>query len=476
MSRRRKTRSPESVAAAPRLESKAAAHFQRSWKRAGALGLVCLLLLAGAGGAYVWYTHSGPEPPAVEIVDGDPAAIAAIQEARERVRRSSRSASAWGNLGMVLLAQAIIDKAQFCFEQAERLDPLEPRWPYAQGLILVSQNMPAAAAKLELALQLSPKRPEAWQLKLAEILLTLGRNSEAAGMYRLLLQQPGSHPLAHLGLARIANEDGQLESCLSHLKECADDPHSRKAAHALTALVYKQRGDAKTANQQLLLAEQAPEDRVWPDPFVQELSQFEVSKVGRLMNAQRLIGAMRLDEAQLILEQLARDYPDWHIAWEELGKLFIQKGQYAPAERLLRRALQIEPDSVEALFSLATVLFYQRKYDDAVGYYRRVTELKPDHALAYLDLGKCLKVLGKRADAMEAASTALRMKPFLAEAHRLLGELFAQAGRRAEALEHLREALDLAPGEPKAKKLLEQLETGDSDRKESKQEPRNGGA
>ena len=51
-----------------------------------------------------------------------------------------------------------------------------------------------------------------------------------------------------------------------------------------------------------------------------------------------------------------------------------------------RRALEINPDYVEAHCNLGTVLQYRGRHEDAVASYRRALQIKPDFAMAHSDL------------------------------------------------------------------------------------------
>ena len=57
-----------------------------------------------------------------------------IEAARQNVLDKPCSADAWGLLGMTLLTNLFTDDADRCFVEAARLDPRDPRWPYARGL------------------------------------------------------------------------------------------------------------------------------------------------------------------------------------------------------------------------------------------------------------------------------------------------------------------------------------------------------
>jgi tetratricopeptide (TPR) repeat protein len=421
--------------------------------------LVCLFVVAaGAGAAYFWYGRIGPEPPAVASEGVEPAVRDAIEEARATVLHSPRTAVAWGRLGMVLLAHAFPLEAEKCFARAEQLDPREPRWSYYLGVAVSTRDPEAAIAAWQRAALLCGDQPDGPRLRLAGAMLAQGHYDQARSHYQRLLEHEPSHPLAHLGLARLAYAEEKWSDSQAHLLHCTGSPYSRKAAHTLLATVYQRLGEQGAADRELRLLPSLPDDADWPNPFAEELARLRVDRRGRLQQAARLLDQNRIGEGIAALRRLVRDCPDLDAAWRALGYTLSQQGDYAAAEVALQRALQLAPDSAEAQYYMGCAKFSRKTYALAAGYFRRATELKPDYALAHYNLGQCLKLQGDRAGALAAFQAAVDCRPYLAEAHRSLGELLVQDGRKTEALDHLRQAADLNPEDKEARRLLQQLQ------------------
>jgi tetratricopeptide (TPR) repeat protein len=414
--------------------------------------------LAALGfGGYFWFTRTGAEPPVVSSEGIEPAVWAAIEEARNAVHRQPRSEAAWGRLGMVLLAHKIAHEADVCFAQAEKLDPRELRWPYYRGVIQSLEGAPSLAIpKFQQAAEIGGDRPDALRLKLAEVLTEQGRITEAREQYERLLALDPVHSLAHLGLARLAYDQGELEECQAHLKVSAASSFSRKASHALLAALYERQADQSAAEREAQMVAQLPGDSVWPDPFSEELVPLRVDRRSRFKKATQLMAQRKIKEAIDTLNELIRDAPDFDVAWLKLGHILYQAGEPAKAERALLRSLELKPESVEGQYYMGTVILSQGRFREAEPYFRKATELKPDDALAHHGLGRCLKLAGDNQGAIQEFRTAVSCYPNLAEAHRDLAELLAQNGMKSEALEHLRQAVELDPADLRAKKLLEQ--------------------
>jgi tetratricopeptide (TPR) repeat protein len=428
-------------------------------KRRVTLGLAALLASTLGLGAYFWFRPSVPRPPALDLAGADPGVVEAIEAASKTVDESPRSATAWGRLGMVLLAHHLGDEACFCFAQAERLDPREPRWPYYQGIKLLMGDPDAAIPKLQQAVELCADRTTVPRLRLGELLLEQGRPEEAADQFRRVLALEPDNPRANLGLGRVTYARGIPRDSLAPLEKAAANRFTAKAAHTLLGAIHERRGDKTAVDQELRVVQNLPDDPVWPDPFMEEVEQLQRGRQARFKRVDQLLAQGREREAIALLQEMVRDYPDSDRAWLWLGRALVQAEEFARAEQALRVALKRKPDLIEAHFYLGVVLFEQGNPHAAAGSFRKATELKPDHAVAHYNLGHCRLREGDREGALRSFRTAVECKPHYAEAHANAGELLLQDGRRTEALVHLRYAAQLNPADQKTRNLLQQVQS-----------------
>jgi tetratricopeptide (TPR) repeat protein len=427
--------------------------------------LVAAVLLAGltlAAGrvGWLWYAGGGPGPPAVRPDGLEPAVGAAVEKARAAVRRSPRSAAAWGRLGMVLLAHQFHAEAEPCFVRAEQLDPRDPRWPYHLGVIRSLHDPDAAILRWRRAVELGGDAEATLRCRLADVLLAQGRTDEARAQFEDVLRREPPHPLAHLGLARVAFEQEDLPASRAHLEQCLDNPCTRKAAQALQAVVSRGLGDVAWAERQAQAAAGLPDDAVWPNPFAEEVARLRADRRSRLQWAEQLLGQGRVPEGIGVLEDLVRGHPDFDPAWRALGFTLLQQGDYRGAEHALGVALRLAPDSAEVHYYLGCLALNRERHAEAEAQLGEAIRLKPDYALAHYNLGQALKVQGNRAGAIDAFRAAVRCRPYLARAHESLGELLAEDGQTEEAIAHLRHAIDLNPANEEPRKLLGRLRAG----------------
>jgi tetratricopeptide (TPR) repeat protein len=417
--------------------------------------LVVAAAVVLAVGWYLWGWYTAPAPPAMSFADVDPAVHEAIDTASREVWWRPRSPAAWGKLGQLLCAHGYRAESNVCFTHAERLDRNNPRWPYLQGVNLQLEDPENAIHYLQRAVALCDRVPDAPRLTLAETCLQQKQLGEAEAHFRRVLERAPDNARAHLGLGRLAYERGDLRDGLAHLNRSASDRHTQKASCILRAQVYHRLGDSAAAGRERARAAELPEDRPWPDPFVEETRALIVGKQARLARLQTLVGQGRLEEAGPLASQLKQDYPD--VSWLVEGRQQTAKGNSTAAEQAFRKAIELAPDSIDAHFDLGTLLFKQGNYGAAAESFRRVTQLEPEYGPAYLALGRCCSKQGDQVGAIRAFRAALQYMPHDADTHRDLGDLLAQHGQVAEARVHLERALQLQPGDARTRQLLEDV-------------------
>jgi tetratricopeptide (TPR) repeat protein len=423
--------------------------------------LLAITILGGVVGSYYYYYYRSrvkiPEPPTVELANLEPPAVMAIQQARAAVLQSPRSAPAWGRLGIAFSAFKFLPDARTCFACAERLDPHDYRWPYLQAQAS-GLNDPEVIPKLQRAVDVDPNLPDNVRLDLAEVLSAHGRLDETEQQCRAVLRHDFANPRAHLGLARLAFARGRLDESLASLQHAADSPFTQKAACQLLVQVHQAAGDAAAASQDIQRLSQLPEDRPFLLPcFAEEIEQLRQDRTA-YYRAEELANQGRRAEALAILQRLVSQYPDWGMAWLDIGQLLRWEKNYAAAEAALRKAARLLPNLAKPHHYLGVALTDQGKHQEAAAAFRQATELQPGYAEAYFGLSGCLQTLGDREGAEQALRAAVRYSPSSALARVALGELLAQSGRPAEGLEQLRSAARLRPNHQRIHKLIQQWE------------------
>ena len=185
------------------------------------------------------------------------------------------------------------------------------------------------------------------------------------------------------------------------------------------------------------------------------------------------------DEAEKLLTESVRHYPDDAVAHSNLGVYLSRQARVLTAGVSLRRALELDPKQVRALCALAILLqqsgqldqvqeLMQRavavntgtvevismlgmtlynfgQFEAAAQQFNRVLALDPLHLDSILNLGNTLAAVGMHADAEKCYLRILEFQPDYALAHNNLGLIYQQAGDLERATVCFERAIVLFP-------------------------------
>jgi len=429
-----------------------ARRFRRRWTWWLAGGF---FIVAGLAGVQVWRL-SAPPPPVVNTTGFDPVIAAAIDQARQAVINSPRSADARGRMGMVLLAHEVRGEARECFTQASVFAPANPRWPYFLGLARLPDNPAGAVTNFERAVRLFPESEAGPRLRLADTLFSLGRLDEAEAYYQRVRQRDPNSARAALGLGKVAQARDHLKEAVDFLRSALADPSTRRAAHRLLVNLNQRLGRTNEAAQLSRALVDLPNDRQ-TDGFLSEVEQLKTGEQAWLDLADEWMKAGRVPEAARLLEKAVQTYPKSDRALFFLGRARLRLGDAAGAEAILARAVELAPGSIEAQMQLGVVRLARGRALQARPCFRAAIQAKPNLGEAWFNLGLTLGGEANRAESMGAFREAIRLKPNLVEAYLALAVVLRVDGQNQAAAEELRRALDLQPEEKLRQKVLEQM-------------------
>jgi tetratricopeptide (TPR) repeat protein len=403
-----------------------------------AVGLAAIVVIAGA---VLWW-RGRPNVPRPDLAAADPELVSAIDAAEAEIRREPRSAAKWGELGLLLMTHSFWPEAERCFQAATSRDGSDWRWRYYLAASARWDSPERAIANLRVATNID-RDAATPRILLGELLASIGDSGEAQREFEAVLELDPSDARAHLGLARVLSEQSQWEQALAALDKASTHPSTRKAAAELKAQVLQRLNRPAAAQEAIAAAGVLPRDTPWPDdPLTKELEARHIGKQAALQRANELRDAGAIDQAQAVVQKAEERHVD--LYWLVEGRLRMERGDSAGAETALREALQLDPGSVDVLFSLAQAQARQEKLSDAERALRALLAREPAYGPAWLELGRCLR----KADpprALDALRSAVRYMPRSAEAHAELAAVLSEKGQSEEAEKHRKLAEQLQP-------------------------------
>jgi tetratricopeptide (TPR) repeat protein len=134
--------------------------------------------------------------------------------------------------------------------------------------------------------------------------------------------------------------------------------------------------------------------------------------------------------------------PEWYI---QLGDAWLAGGEPVKAVTAYERAVQLRPQMVRALQSLAKGLKAAGQPVRSAAILQQAIQIAPSDAASWYQFGALDSALGRTAEALEKIQKAIALDPDLPGEYTTLAAIQAAAGQRDRARAALREALRLDP-------------------------------
>ncbi|WP_409192382.1 tetratricopeptide repeat protein [Bradyrhizobium sp. RDM4] len=154
-----------------------------------------------------------------------------------------------------------------------------------------------------------------------------------------------------------------------------------------------------------------------------------------------------LSDAERTYAAILRGSRTHPIALHMLGLLHAQRGNFADAEPLLKKAARVDPGNPDVLFNYANVLRALNKPDDALAWLAKTIALSPDFADAYVNRGAILMARQELRGAIAEFDRAIAIAPSSA-AFANQGSAFQQLGQLDQAHDSYQRAVELVPSNP----------------------------
>jgi tetratricopeptide (TPR) repeat protein len=271
-----------------------------------------------------------------------------------------------------------------------------------------------AVQTLEKALEAGCSSPDVYH-HLAVSLTNLGRCEEAVEAIQQGLQTYPDFPSAHLVLGQAQLKLGRVVEAESALRVAIEQGVRTPGAYFALANACARQGKQEEAAEFRKLFEQLKDSRkLDPQQRFQILSSAE---------ARRMTVSV-LCEAALV------------HSWQKNS---------LEAERLLHRAVALDPSNVPACRALANLYRDAGMAPEEQLVRRRLIQIEPLHLTNYLDLATTSARLGQTETAEAALKQAIAIRPDAAEAYTTLAQFYLQSGKAVHARWFAQEAVRRQP-------------------------------
>ena len=133
-------------------------------------------------------------------------------------------------------------------------------------------------------------------------------------------------------------------------------------------------------------------------------------------------------------------------AWDTLGKLMKDAGEFNDAIDAFQHAISICPNKDLYHYHLGLVFAAQKRHEEAIDTFKKVVDINPGYTLAHCALAGSYRRLGLETEANAHITVALPRLDAETEYNRACFE--AICGNTDQAIELLKQALDLRQTSP----------------------------
>jgi cytochrome c-type biogenesis protein CcmH/NrfG len=169
-----------------------------------------------------------------------------------------------------------------------------------------------------------------------------------------------------------------------------------------------------------------------------------------------------------IVEADAKDFP----AWNELGMVYFIQKNFSAAETSYAKAIELRPDYVSAIVSLARVRLAQKKYEGAIAVLESGLKADAKSAIVNYFLGEAYLGLKQGSTAVTYLNEAIKLDPVaMALAHLRLATLYHVGGYKDRAAIQYNEFLKKKPDYPEAQRMRDYIIANGPRSKRSTREP-----
>jgi len=165
----------------------------------------------------------------------------------------------------------------------------------------------------------------------------------------------------------------------------------------------------------------------------------------RIARARRLLAAGDATQARQLVDEALAARADDAAALCLAGKLELLAGRVERAQEQLVRALDIDPQNVDAHLELASLYLRLRRFEDTLDELSLALHYAPDNAQAQFEIGNVRRMQGDLEGAIEAYRRATEKDPSMAQAYVEMGFGLLSLRRFEEALEPLERGAELDP-------------------------------
>ncbi|UCD50799.1 MAG: tetratricopeptide repeat protein [Phycisphaerales bacterium] len=306
-----------------------------------------------------------------------------------------------------------------------------------------------AEALWKQAVALNPRRSDLYE-KLGEAARRKDELDEAIAWWQKGLEADPQAPGLRWEIANARVTQGQPDEALALLQqECAITPKAPRNYYLLGQVHLKQRAyeEAQAAYEKAIEIEPSYYNAYYGLGVVfTRLRQPEQAKAAMARFRQLKTDAAGSEDKRIMIDEMPPARRRAATFYGQAYSLYDPKRQAEIGQRLLARALELDPNNAYTWEKLAGHHYVNNRHQQALALFQKAAELAPDNPLPHINVGKLYALVKQPEQAEQALQQAVARFPDSGLAHSELALLYLRSrSRPAQALTLTQKAVALAP-------------------------------
>ena len=352
-----------------------------------------------------------------------------IEHFKKALEKDSNNMGVYNSLGTAYMASSKSDDAIKCYLKVIELYPENPMSYYNLGSVYqIQQKHDEACKYLKKAVELDDE-DESFKVAYAMSLVKSEQYNEAISVYKKLLIQHPEKDNYKFNLVTCYEAIGDIQTSIRMLEGIVYvNPKFVLPAQKLANLYVQtnQLSRAKELYDKILLKN---------NPTAETLHRYAVLSSS----------LCDTDTAERILKKAIRMNPDMANAHKDLAVIYLNKRLFDYAKDEFKIAMQIKPNDFEILFEYANFLYSTSQNKEAEEYYIKALDIEPENILALTFMALNKLVLNQLDEAKEYITKALHINHHHEYIQYCAGRIMYARGEYEEAKRYLVKAIEQNP-------------------------------
>lgn len=217
-----------------------------------------------------------------------------------------------------------------------------------------------------------------------------GDRENAIKYYQDSIKFKGYLQLPHQRLSAIYLDQGRIDNSITHYKQLCKEYPENTDFQIMLGYLYQ------------INAQYKPAIEAFQHAITMHPDNFQLT--GQLDDIDKMIEQNELEMAVHALEEKYNEFgdiPEIHI---KLSKIYQIQGNFTQAVSVLKHAIKVQPNNMQANIKLATLYLQNKYYSLAAEQFNRALELNDEIIDAYIGLAMSQFKFGKDKDALDTLS------------------------------------------------------------------------